>query len=49
MRIEATVILNRCVDYLSIGDTGSRNQIESVLGLSKIITSAEEETSRLRK
>ena len=38
MRIEATVILNKCVDYLAISDTGSRNQIGSILGLSKIIT-----------
>ena len=38
MRIEAIVILNRCVDYLTISDTGSRNQIGSILGLSKIIT-----------
>ena len=38
MRIEAIVILNRCVDYLAINDIGSKNQIGSILGLSKIIT-----------
>ena len=38
MRIEAAVILNRCVNYLAISDTGSRNHIGSIFGLSKIIT-----------
>ena len=37
MRIEATVIFNRCVDYLDISDTDSRNQIRSILGLNKIV------------
>ena len=38
MRIKATVILNRCVEYLAISDIGLRNHIGSIIGLSKIVT-----------